>query len=426
MPLVNPKQIAFKTFTLLGGYPTYKIEHGGMSAERRGILPWDQLDSFVQSILPPSTYIGGNYTYQKGVQFPNRPNLRACSLDIKPYVDRTRVQEALGPDYKHDYWDVTIYYKSDNDPYFSHNWSAGGEVFTVAESGLAWDSIYYGFSSSGTTLGSSPNVASFDSKGIGVLRGVRPAQSDKLTPRLLVPHIEHQITWHRVVRPPYTAIRRCLGKVNGPKLSSSGIPVVVNGVADDGSLMLRTGKVPKECMLLGGVQINRIVLVDGNWSFEIVYKMSERQVEAEDQTDKGGWNHYFRAAAKKIIDVRFIPSNFQGVGDYETSYCTGGPGFYRLEKTADRPVSTSTIFDKDGIPTQVNPCDSSAAVVPDYFSSTLTYNEYVDKYFKNYTTGYQKETAIYQQEDFDGLFLPEPVDGEDPKKDPHEPDFITP
>ena len=435
----NNAVLKYTEFTLLGGYPTYKIEHGGMSAERRGILPWNKLDQFVKETLPPSTYAGGNYTFLKGAKFPNRDNLRACSLDIKPFVDKARSLEPNGPDYVHDYWDVTIYYKSDNDPYFSHNWSSGGEVFTVAESALCWDNILPTLTTTGgfgwsldvfqSGLNTSVNLTGTNAQAdgnLGIVRGVRPAQSDKLTPRMLVPHIEHQVTWHRVMRPPYTAIRACLGKVNGPKIyklddvaaqAALTTPVVVvagTEKPDSDVVNFRTGPVPRECLLFTGCQINRIVQVDGNWSYELVYKFSERQVEAQDQYSKGGWNHFFRAAQRKPVNV----STNQGAVKFFMSVCTGKPGFYRLEKTGGYIKDEVKSF----VDNQSNPIDDPCATggaIPD--PPVPVTEDYLKLWYPDLVLGYQKEIAIYQQEWFGALFVPEPPGGLDPAQDPNEP-----
>lgn len=379
--------LCYTDFTLFGGYPKYTFSLGKISAERRGLLPWDMLDAFIMSQLPPSTYAGGSLVTQKGAPFPGRNNLRVVSIEANAFCPRTTDLDVNSVDYKHEYWDVSIKYETDADSYLTHQWSAGGEAFTVEAGSLCWDRLP-------EYIVDLQVVGSFlvdpNSDGADKVIGVKAQQKEVASPRLIVPHIEHQITWHRVVRPPYKAIRACIGKVNNADVD------------------FRTGKIPKECLLLTGVNIVRNVMTDGNFSIEIVYRFSERRVVAMDNpaTEPGGWNHFYKSSPPRKID-----RVYGNAGGTVLDICSGRPGFYRLEKYMgknDASTGCNPPFNNQG--NQASPGASGGGSTIGGVS-----------YSVNQTQGYQKETAIYEQEDFAKLFQPEDPTEPDPPLDPGEP-----
>lgn len=381
----------YTDFTLFGGYPKFTFNQGKVTAERRGLLPWDMLDQFIMQNLPPSTYAGGSLVTEKGAPFPGRDRLRCVAITADAFCPRTIELDLNNVDYKHEYWDVTLRYETDSDSYLTHQWSAGGEAFTVEQGSLCWDrlpefivdlQVPGSFLVHNTTDGADRVI------------GVKAAQREVQNPKLIVPHIEHQVTWHRVIRPPYAAIRRCLGKVN------------------DDEIDFRTGKIPKECLLLVGVNIVRNVMVDGNYSIEIVYRFSERRVKALDQAadEPGGWNHYYRAGVPKRYEVKG-----DGSGGVELRHiCAGRPGFYRLERYIPEAADCNPPYNNQGNPT---PIGSGTGQSGSTIGGT--------SYSINQTQGYQEETAIYIQEDFTALFKPEDPTEPDPPFDLNEPPATT-
>lgn len=342
---------------VVSGCPSYRIGQDGIEAVLRGMLAYDDLDAFVDQIQPPSTIIGSNMVIQYGAPFPGRPNLRVTDIKIDPLVDSavsTGDLDSAGF-HKCSHYMIVITYRfgkvsgtgsgtnnPDPAPFLIHRWSIGGQVLSLDNRGLMWDDIRRR-GTGGTpdpffsqTVGSTLIQESHDSKRSRV--GVVVAQDDKVNAHLLIPHIEHEITWPRVPKPPFSFIKQAAGKVNRDEMN------------------FQTGKIPPECLLFTGAQIQQTAMSNGQVAWELVYRFSERQVKAMDQTTVGGWNHYFRSSeplsvnftneAQGTIDAVDVPPvgtpphSTQGFFlDGQNNYfsCTNLPGFYRLELTPGNP-----------------------------------------------------------------------------------------
>lgn len=83
----------------------------------------------------------------------------------------------------------------------------------------------------------------------------------------VLPTIEHQITWHRIVSPPFEAIRARLGTVNSDLIE------------------FVTGKILPHTFLLLGAEISRDILSDGTKAWNVSYRFSERRIVDEPDPD---------------------------------------------------------------------------------------------------------------------------------------------
>jgi hypothetical protein len=345
-------------FSVEAGYPTFDISSNESRATVCGWVPWDDLAAFATSIFPPSQIISGNLYQYLGQAFPGWPNLRCTNLKIipvnagdlianvapaiSPVLDYTGTSIKL-PVYNHAHVELTYenlknqpVNDTDPVPYLTHRWSIGGEVITLGRGGSVWDKLLYK-TETVPVLPSDPTYRNWVGRQV----------DEDTKAHVLIAQIEHEVTWPRVVRPPFTAIRNCIGHVNSSQLN------------------FITGQVAVETLLFPGAQVQTQVMSDGTYAMEMVYRFSEKRVFAMDQDAPGGWNHFFYQGA----------SNKVGTGPY--AECIFAPaGFYRLERQVNNPFSD---------------CN---------FAFGYNYDDLV--------IGYQDETAIYQKADFTKLFKPEP------------------
>lgn len=331
-----------------------------------GWVPWDDLPAFAASIFPPSQIISGVLYQFLGQAYPGWPNLRAtrmtfapCNvgdqIDLRapatfPVMDYTGTSIKL-PIFNHARVEITYEnvqnQPTNNDdpvPYLMHRWSLGGQTYTFGRGGAIWDRLLFKDEDVPVTE-SDPAYRNW----IGV-----PVDSDYQA-HFTVALIEHEITWPRVIRPPFTAIRDCYNKVN------------------DDTVTFVTGSIPTECLLFLGGNIQTQILSDGSYAMELIYRFSERRVFAMDQEAPGGWNHFPYQGGVHTLGRAPYGS------DAEDDECIFSPsGFYRLEKQVADPYTTD--------------------ICQFYFIDNAD----------DFTTGYQDATAIYPKADFSALFRPEP------------------
>jgi hypothetical protein len=89
---------------------------------------------------------------------------------------------------------------------------------------------------------------------------------------ILIPQVQHHLTWHQVAWPPWASIRLCLGKVNA--LPFNGSP-------------------PETALFLGG-EINKTITNAGTKLWTLGYKFAEKNQNPYDAANPVGWNHFLR------------------------------------------------------------------------------------------------------------------------------------
>lgn len=288
--------------------PKFAYGPDGWSAVRRGYTAWSEIDTFIAELLAPSIDAGGVPLQGAPKSFPTNVNLRVANIEIEPEPTRSP-----GPDDSEDFETLISYQRAkwtirydtqrgsmpntenealeegDPVPFLSHRWSAGGEFLTLPNTGLEWAD--------------------------------EGEVSEDVNAGILIPTIEHQVTWERVPRPPFDNIKATLGAVN----STRG--------------RFATGVIYIETMLFVGAELERQVMSDGVRAWKVTYRFSERVVRADsppestDASDQivttvggvpsakriGGWNHFWR-------------------NDEDN------PGFYRLRKKVGANVTEEQSF----------------------------------------------------------------------------------
>lgn len=400
--------IATETFCVEAGYPKFSGGQDGQQAVVKGWVNYDEYPDFIAQMQPPSTYSGGTMTIQYGAQLPGYPYLRVTEWDAEPWPAHTDEQDA------NDYFKTPLMYVTltfrfvkqqinsgedpestnpDPVPYLIHRLTVGGQVLSLDNDGLMWDDIRRTISAGSWTKhpffgegDSEEECANSKRQKVGVPVGML----EKVNAVLQIPHIEHEITWPRVPRPPFSKIKSHVGKVNSVAMT------------------LQTGTIPVECLLFTGARVQQTVMSNGEVSWELVYSFAERQVEARDQEAVGGWNHFFRSSRPRLIypyETSGLPGGVSGdhdgsrysVADYAGpysghadaagdlydfwTYCPNLPGFYRLELN---PGS-----DEDNCIDEVD---------DPYQYSKITLK-----------TGYYDDLAIFKMADLNELFAPEPA-----------------
>lgn len=201
-------------------------------------------------------------------------------------------------------------------PGLVHQLSSGGEVITLDDSTLYW--------SDGTS-----------------------AQGTNVTASKVVTTIEHNVTWRRVLSPPWQDMRELVGKVN-----------------DDDLGPFQTGTMFEETLLYLGFTATPDIMSDGTRVWEIGYRFSERRVDElcrdapggniiADGVDGhaqefGGWNHFYKQEASEDKDGDNLKtSGFRRLHatDPNAGTGTGGdPLVYDAETAIFRKADLTALF----------------------------------------------------------------------------------
>jgi len=396
--------LATDTFCVEAGYPKFSGGQDGQQAVVKGWVNYDEYPAFIAEMQPPSVDNGTTMTIQYGAALPGFSYLRVTEWDAEPWPAHTAEQDA------NDYFKTPLMYvtltfrfvkqqinsgedpSSDNPdpvPYLIHRLSVGGQVLSLDNDGLMWDDIRRrlgNWNPEPFFAEGGPDEECQNSKRQKV--GVTAGMLEKINAVLQIPHIEHEITWPRVPRPPFTAIKTLVGCVNQSAMS------------------FKTGTIPAECLLFTGARVQQTQMSNGENSWELVYSFAERQVVARDQQALGGWNHFFRASRPRPIypyltngdpggiadhptGSRYTSDDYPGPytahdvdGEYTWFYCPNLPGFYRLE---------------------LNPGTNEDMCIEEEYDSD---SGLISKI--SLKTGYFDDLAIFKKADLGRLFLREP------------------
>lgn len=286
------------TFNELVGSPKLNFRTDGASATRIGKIAWGDVPAFINELMPPTVFFGASTSPVLSIGFPEMEYLRVSAIRVEPFLATPIDNDAEDLTYTSvaEYQDakVTIDYDTmsaeqdegddlDPVPLLTHRWQAGGEFLTLPNSNLRW--VTEQKCAPGITTVTSAFHLTHD-----FTDDTKPVTGDAQA-GLLIPTIEHQITWPRVINPPFTAIRNLTGKVNNVLLRFA------------------TGKIPPETLLFLGAELKRDIMSNGKRAWELTYHFSERQVDSEvkcivagvvvENSDIGGWNHFWRQEKKQ-------------------------------------------------------------------------------------------------------------------------------
>ena len=296
------------SFQELGGSPTYNVTRTKITAKRELLLDWADIDAFVVEQFPTGVYgpLSGGF-------FPGRPLLLVESIDIEPFVP-DGPGAGVPPVYDGGA-KVSVAYatpefdqasnQADDTP------SEGGEPqgANEDEAGQGQETTFITHRISvGAEVMTWPVKGFYKWERSEIVNRNRPATNeilDEMVYGIVIPTIEHQITWHFVPLPPWRAIREKIGMVNTRKFAGA----------------------EAECLLFLGVEATRETTNQGTRAWSLEYKFSEKckrwitlgpngTLNEPSETTIVSWNHFPRevfrtktvlnAAAAQVATVHQI------------------------------------------------------------------------------------------------------------------------
>ena len=192
-------------FEELEGSPLLEINQQGITATRRFRIAWADYERFVAELAGVSLDVGGSVVVSEPLAFPGRrDDLQVDGVRIEPF-DPTRPDGAelgtlsAGANVYAGGARVTVTYRQRFDrqnsaqnkklpkppdgTYLTYRCDGSSDSHVVPGRHWIWETL-------GTDL------------------------PDDQAPAILQPATMHRLTWHHVVRPPWTALRNALGRVN--------------------------------------------------------------------------------------------------------------------------------------------------------------------------------------------------------------------
>ncbi len=250
----------------LEGSPLISINEDGTRATRMFRLPgWDLWPAFARELIGRFVLVGGNCTFVRPLAFPGHDNLIVHALDIAPLDPARPVGGFVGLEaganrYPSAGAKVTAQYRTlfdiNNLPlpdspgvpegtFLTFRADLGAESERVPGRNWVWD-----------------------------IAG-EPTLPDDLNPHVLRPSGAYTLTWHRVLCPPWDAIRSLRGKINASSFLNA----------------------PAETVLFLGAKVTRqFQFLEEGGFWEISYSFAESTKKLRDRTTPVGWNHFFRRA----------------------------------------------------------------------------------------------------------------------------------
>ncbi len=248
-------------FKELAGSPWESYGPEGMKAQRRLLVAWESRHALVAELLGTGYEFGGALP----VQYPDRPYVVAVRVKLQPWPKCpdeqgafTDVQSELNS-YSGKYAELTADYELidarnsrpdlptiEDETFLTYRMDFGGEYVELPVHSMAWDSD--------ATIPVPPEA-------VATVR---------------VPIVEHHVTWHHVVNPPWGAIRQSVGTVNeGQFLGAAAETVLFDGARADKQF----------------IRVDELQQPEFGW--QIAYVFREKAIKHNGQTY--GWNHAYRS-----------------------------------------------------------------------------------------------------------------------------------
>jgi hypothetical protein len=249
-------------FEELEGSPTIRISESGTVATRVFRVAWDDWIDFARELVGEYALDACDFEFTPPLAFPNMPNLVVADIDVEPFdpgnPEGSEVS-TLGSGtnrYPVAGAKVTARYRNlfdaDNSPrddlpsvpdgtYLTYDADLATESVATPSRTWQWD----------------------DGSGDKLPPDVRP--------KLIVPTGAFRLTWHRVMLPPWAAIRALRGHVNATDFVGA----------------------PAETVMFSGARVRRefqFLAAGGYWRVE--FHFHERTVPLA--SGVGGWNHVFK------------------------------------------------------------------------------------------------------------------------------------
>jgi hypothetical protein len=253
-------------FKELAGSPVETYGPDGMQAERRLLCAYEDRQAVVAALLGNADILGG----LGRAEYPGCPGVLAMRVRVEPFEKRPDEQGPFNDltadlnSYSGQFVELVVNYEMlDADAHrpdlpmpepgtvLTYRMTFAGEYLRLPSHGLAWQSA--------ATLPVAPDAV----------------------PTLRLPIVEHHVTWHRVVQPPWEAIRECVGAVNNDLfLGAAAETLLCDGAKADRELAGFDDLHAPQC------------------AWRIIYVFREKAIKVLDATAGPvvyGWNHAYHA-----------------------------------------------------------------------------------------------------------------------------------
>jgi hypothetical protein len=248
--------VAFKE---LAGSPLETYGPEGMKAQRVLLCAWDDRELVVEQLLGDGYEFGA----RGRAPYPGKPDVVAMRIRCEPFADDLTPQVLCelteGLNRYHGFAKITVSYEllvpsnREDQPVvepgtvLTYRQQPGGEIMTLPGHALAW---------------------------AGAAEVPVPPEA---VPPIYVPIVEHQFTWHQVVRPPWEAIRTSVGTVNDAVFLGAAAATVLFAGATAEREFIRIDELANPAL-----------------SWRIGYLFREKAVKTPDDSI-AGWNHAYRS-----------------------------------------------------------------------------------------------------------------------------------
>jgi len=248
-------------FKELAGSPVETYGPDGMKAQRRILVAWENRHGMVAELLGDGYEFGGT----QPAQYPDRPYVLAMCVKLHPWPKCPDEQGAFADvaaqinSYSGKYAEIVVDYElldagtsrsdlpeHEEETFLTYRMDFGGEYVELPSHSLVW--------TSDATIPVPPEAVS----------------------TVRVPITEHHVTWHRVVNPPWQAIRDAAGTVN----QAAFLGAAAETVLFDGATA--------EKQFIG---IDDLMLPEFGW--RITYVFREKAIKYGGNVF--GWNHAYRS-----------------------------------------------------------------------------------------------------------------------------------
>lgn len=276
---INPED-----FEELEGSPTFEFSRGSGSATQMFKVAGDKWEQIVAEALP-SAFLEGNRVFiPEAYHFPGIKWLICTKVKVEPWesapldtTPSTYEFMKLTLSYETHQFDQTETGSTADTPAGASGLTSGGPTDSGAagQSNEAKTFISWKVSIGGEFLTWPSSSLVYGSKK-GKNKGEEGGSDDKVPEDMqlgvVLPLVEHSITWHFVPFPPWAAMRWLVGNVNAYPFAGC----------------------PPETLLFHGAEASREIASDGVRMWSLEYKFSYKNMSQLDETLGFGWNYFLR------------------------------------------------------------------------------------------------------------------------------------
>jgi hypothetical protein len=251
-------------FKELAGSPTETYGPDGLTAQRHLLCAYEDRRAVAAALLGSGSQVGGRS--QAG--YPGGPGVFAMRVRIEPFEKRPDDQGAFTDltvdlnNYSNQFAEIVVDYELLD--YAGHNKLPHVPTGTILSYRMDFAGEYITLPGQSLQWQSDPTI---------------PVPPDAL-PTLRIPIVEHHLTWHRVLDPPWDAIRQCAGAVNNADFMGAAA----------------------ETALFDGARADREFTglddsLGPQFGWRVTYVFREKSIKVLDEAGSPqtyGWNHCYR------------------------------------------------------------------------------------------------------------------------------------